>query len=173
MFTPALVGKRYSHSGLPVPGAKACTPSAELARSGKDDPATGLYQIEVSSEFLQVVGPYVIRIAKVMKYARPFIPEFLTAIDPEKYEKQFKDDIEMMDKLSENYDASAFEDRERMLGARADARDPFQADGAALRQLRSVLEAKDKTQWGGLKRVMTKEGHWLWLCPEHANKLRE
>jgi len=140
---------------------------------GKDDPATGLYQIEVSSEFLQVVGPYVVRIAKVMKYARPFIPEFLTAIDPEKYEKQFKDDIEMMGKLSENYDASAFEDRERMLGARADARDPFQADGAALRQLRSVLETKDKTQWGGLKRVMTKEGHWLWLCPEHANKLRE
>jgi hypothetical protein len=43
------------------------------------------------------------------------------------------------------------------------------AEGALLRLLRRLLEAKDKDQtWGGLRRLYFKpEGHHLWLCPQH------
>jgi hypothetical protein len=38
-----------------------------------------------------------------------------------------------------------------------------------LRALRFLLDEKDKEQhWGGLKKVLTPEGHYLWLCKNHA-----
>jgi hypothetical protein len=47
--------------------------------------------------------------------------------------------------------------------------EPHRADGAALRALRHLLLELDPAQvWGGLQKVLTPEGHYLWLCPEHA-----
>ncbi|HEY83671.1 MAG TPA: hypothetical protein G4N96_00960 [Chloroflexi bacterium] len=41
--------------------------------------------------------------------------------------------------------------------------------GAGLRALRQLLDAEDPSQhWGGLKKVLTPEGHYLWLCEHHA-----
>jgi len=35
--------------------------------------------------------------------------------------------------------------------------------------LRQLLDAEDPSQhWGGLKKVLTPEGHYLWLCEHHA-----
>jgi hypothetical protein len=52
--------------------------------------------------------------------------------------------------------------------------DVERASGATLRTLRLLLEEKDKLQlWGGLKRVLTKEGHYLWLCKHHADEYKE
>ena len=50
------------------------------------------------------------------------------------------------------------------------ARDnPRQIEGASLRALRALLDAKDSQHhWGGLKKVLTPEGHYLWLCEHHA-----
>ncbi|QSJ18459.1 hypothetical protein JYQ62_06700 [Nostoc sp. UHCC 0702] len=32
-----------------------------------------------------------------------------------------------------------------------------------------LLEEKDPQQhWGGLKKILTPEGHYLWLCEHHA-----
>jgi len=43
--------------------------------------------------------------------------------------------------------------------------------GAALRALRQLLDEKDPGQhWGGLKKVLTPEGHYLWLCEYHAEE---
>lgn len=42
-------------------------------------------------------------------------------------------------------------------------------EGSALRSLRHLLEEKDPQQkWGGLKLIVTPEGHYLWLCEHHA-----
>src|SRR5262249_9688815 len=69
---------------------------------GKDDPKTGLYQIEVSSEFLKTVGPLLVKMVKVMRYAQPIAGPFVSWAEPGKYEKQFKDDIERTKSLTES-----------------------------------------------------------------------
>jgi hypothetical protein len=43
-----------------------------------------------------------------------------------------------------------------------------------LRALKRLLEEKDKTgARGGLTRKLTKEGHYLWLCPFNAEEYRD
>jgi len=45
--------------------------------------------------------------------------------------------------------------------------------GVELRALRKLLDMEDKQQhWGGLKKVLTPEGHHLWLCKDHAQEYR-
>jgi len=35
------------------------------------------------------------------------------------------------------------------------------------------MAEKDPTQhWGGLKKILTPEGHYLWLCEYHAQEYR-
>jgi hypothetical protein len=65
-------------------------------------------------------------------------------------------------------DIKDYEDLE-LAGTVGDVADPERVEGAALRALRQLLEEKDKEQhWGGLKKVLTPEGHYLWLCENHA-----
>jgi hypothetical protein len=48
---------------------------------------------------------------------------------------------------------------------------PEQLQLAALRVLRQFLDEKDPHQhWGGLRKVLTPEGHYLWLCEHHARQ---
>jgi hypothetical protein len=50
---------------------------------------------------------------------------------------------------------------------------PEELQGAALRALRQLLDEKDPQQhWGGLKKVLTPEGHYLWLCDYHAKQYK-
>jgi hypothetical protein len=142
---------------------------------GRTDPETGLYQIEVSSDFLKAIAPYLVRLVKSLKYAQPLIGPFVSWADPSKYQTWFKDDIERMKKLTEQISklvSSLEESHEaKMAGALGQSDYPSRAEGAPLRALRLLLEEKDKQRtWGGLRRLMTKEGHWLWLCPHHAAK---
>ncbi len=137
---------------------------------GKDDPATGLYQIEVNSEFLATIAPGVKAVAKLLKYAQPLLgPWVAWAVDVERYEQQFKDDFETMQKVGEKIPAGLEDAREtKLAGALREGLTSQQASGAMLRSLKLLLEEKDKQQtWGGLKRILTKEGHHLWLCPHH------
>ena len=61
-------------------------------------------------------------------------------------------------------------DRSSELAGRTGERDDAErVQGAALRALRQLLDAKDPQQrWGGLRKVLTPEGHYLWLCEHHA-----
>ena len=50
---------------------------------------------------------------------------------------------------------------------------PPQVEGADLRQLRALLEQLDPPRrWGGLVKVHTPEGHYLWLCEDHAEEFK-
>ncbi|MEJ7630943.1 MAG: hypothetical protein WKF28_00425 [Rubrobacteraceae bacterium] len=104
-----------------------------------------------------------------MKYAMPLVGPFLGVAIPVNYEKNFKDDIVLMNELAKKLpDSKAdFElDLTDDIGQTADAE---LAEGAALRALRMLLDEKDpQQQWGGLKKVLTPEGHYLWLCEHHA-----
>ncbi|MCP5114189.1 MAG: hypothetical protein GY953_25440, partial [bacterium] len=40
--------------------------------------------------------------------------------------------------------------------------------GAAFRELFSLLHGIDKShRWGGMRRFLTPQGDYLWICPEH------
>ena len=45
------------------------------------------------------------------------------------------------------------------------------AKGAPLRAFRKLLDHLDVSQvWGNLSKVLTPEGHYLWLCPYHQKE---
>ena len=47
-------------------------------------------------------------------------------------------------------------------------------EGMELRALRKLLDEVDREQeWGGLKKVLTPEGHYLWLCNRHAEEYKK
>ncbi len=72
--------------------------------------------------------------------------------------------LELMEKLtatllSEAGVAAGQEDTDELI---------TQAEGAALREFHSLLlELDERRTWGGLKRVLTPTGDFLWLCPRH------
>jgi internalin A len=137
---------------------------------GRNDPETGLYQIEISSDFLRTIGPYAIRLAGVMKHALPVLGVAMPWItDEERYKKQFKEDIQGMTRLAEKAPA-AFEESSPSKQGRSfeESRGARRVTGDEMRMLKMLLKEKDTGErWGRLKKLMTKEGHWLWLCPEH------
>jgi hypothetical protein len=48
---------------------------------------------------------------------------------------------------------------------------PERIEWAALRALRRLLDEVDaEHHWGGLKKILTPEGHYLWLCEYHAQE---
>jgi hypothetical protein len=59
----------------------------------------------------------------------------------------------------------------RPAGAVGEIREVERVGGATLRALRQLLDEKDPQQhWGGLKKVLTPEGHYLWLCEHHTQE---
>lgn len=138
---------------------------------GANDPHTGLYQIDNPTEFLRAIAPYVKRMFKALKFAAPIIGVWTGAITPRDYEEYFKDNIKMMGRVTERLPEGEDERELRMSEHSAAGEDFERATGAALRELRHLLDEKDKKQvWGGLKRLLTKEGHYLWLCRHHATE---
>ncbi len=142
---------------------------------GKDNPATGLYQIEVNSEFLAAIAPGIKAIAKILKYVQPALVPWMSLADDEQYLKQFEEDLERMQELGEKIPEGLDDARDaKMAGLLREGHTPQQASGAMLRALKLLLEEKDKQQtWGGLKRILTKEGHHLWLCPHHLAEYKQ
>jgi internalin A len=114
-----------------------------------------------------------------MKYVLPVAGLSLPwIVDQEKYKKLYKEDIERWTKfadsaakvLPELFDESPSSKAGRSMDARA----TNAASGEELRLLRALLLQKDPTEhWGKLKKFMTKEGHWLWLCSEHLKAYQD
>ncbi|WP_251958782.1 leucine-rich repeat domain-containing protein [Nostoc commune] len=131
----------------------------------------GLYEINEPAKWLRVTAPYIGNLFKVLKYAAPIIGPWLGVLDPKEYETLFKNDLELFKelaaKLPELKESEYLEPADKI--ARGEDLDPERVDGAALRALRQLLEEEDPQQhWGGLKNVLTPEGHYLWLCEHHA-----
>jgi len=120
----------------------------------------GIYEIEEPAEWLKTIAPYLKRLIGILKYAVPLIgvwvDEEIKTLD---YEKSFRRDIETTQALAK-----------QMPNNQADSE---HLQGAALRALRHLLDEQDSQQdWGGLKKVLTPEGHYLWLCEYHARKYK-
>ena len=109
----------------------------------------------------------------VLKYATPLIGPWIGALSQDAYKKMFENDIKMMEELVKKLPTLEQTESETFIDPRLSAEllDSYveRVQGAALRALRVLLGEKDPHQeWGGLRRILTPEGHYLWLCQHHA-----
>jgi len=124
-------------------------------------------------EWLQKTGPYLKSLINMLKYVSPFIGPWVGMAD-EAYKKLIDNDLKMMTELIKVM-PDLIDDREldlvRKSEAIGDHEDMERAHGAALRATRQLLDEVDPSQnWGGLRKVLTPEGHYLWLCEYHAKE---
>ncbi len=81
-----------------------------------------------------------------------------------------KDDVKLMKALVDKLPDVAPADDLKASHKIRESDDPSRTgDGASLRSLRQfLLELDPDQEWGDLCKTLTPEGHWLWLCEEHA-----
>jgi len=127
----------------------------------------GRYEIRDTAPWLRRTGPYLGALMKYFRFAAALAPSGAALMGP--LEEEFKARLNFTKAL-----AGALPEWD--LGAEPPldehAKKPRHEDGPALRSLRVLLEEHDKSDWGGLTRKVTPEGHILWLCPRHLEEYR-
>ncbi len=138
----------------------------------------GLYQINEPAKWLRITAPYISRLVGVLKYAAPLVGPWLGVANEDAYKNIFENDInlmkELVNKLPEIRDSEDLELANTVGRDDIIDPDPEYVQGAALRALRQLLEGHDtQRHWGGLQKVLTPEGHYLWLCGHHAKEYKQ
>ncbi|TKJ40235.1 GTPase [candidate division LCP-89 bacterium B3_LCP] len=132
----------------------------------------GRYIIKEPAGWLSKMAPYIGKLVSVLKFAAPIAGPWMAVAWPE-YEKLFHHDIELMKELANKLpESKKFFENGDIRGY--DVSDhPARFEGADLRELRQLLDKEDDRQlWGGLRKTETPEGHFLWLCEEHAREYK-
>lgn len=132
--------------------------------------AGGRYTVVLSARWLTAMAPYIRKLVSVMKYAAPVVGPWIGMADAD-FREMFKGRLDMMKELVGLL--PDIEDRieSRLSDALHETEHADRATGAALRALRVLLDKKDPSRhWGRLKKVLTPEGHILWLCHFHAKQ---
>ena len=148
-------------------------PAVEGAKGGR-------YEIKKPSEFLASMGPYILKLAKVIKYAAPVAGAAagayagpVGAVMGAKYAKDLAGQIKLMEELAKKLAERDYIEAELLERTRVGGK-AERIEGMELRMFRQLLDEVDEHhEWGGLKKVLTPEGHYLWLCEEHAEKYRK
>jgi hypothetical protein len=141
-----------------------CQCPGEWHPTGRD----GRYVVDDAPKWLRVSGPYIAGMVKVLRYVAPVAGPWVGMAFPE-YEKLIQNDINLMTELVKMMPELEESLEEKLLAASGERPEVEPAKGAALRAVRKLLDEKDPAQhWGGLRRVLTPEGHYLWLCDHHA-----
>lgn len=132
----------------------------------RDSGQQGEYLFSDESKILSAITPYAGMIVKVLKL---MVPVAGAASDALLTEDAYK---EVLKSLSDMEGLVAALPAERGItsidtGELASPR-LTSASGSALRAFHHALRTLDKRQhWGGLQRVITPSGQYLWLCPDH------
>jgi len=136
-------------------------------------PGGGEYTIDEPAKWKNTLVPYVGRLVKVFKYATPLAAAGLGFFNPA-LGVLLAADVKLMSELVKKLpEVKADRDLKGEYGL--EVSDKRRAEGgASLRGLRQLmLELDPKQDWGDLKKTLTPEGHWLWLCEEHAQTYRQ
>ena len=141
----------------------------------------GRYEIRTPAEFFKSMGPYILKLAKVIKYAAPVAGaaagvfaagpggSVMGTAAAKKLAAQIKLMEELAKKLADRDYLSAELLERNGMGGKAE-----RLEGMELRALRVFLDKEDpQHEWGGLKKVLTPEGHNLWLCKFHAAEYKK
>lgn len=127
----------------------------------------GKYRIKQPAEWLVNISPYLSRVIAILKYALPWIKPLIGIFDPEQYEES-KHQIQLMEEFARALPESFITPDSVDYFGKARNNRMLQAQGTEFRLLRHMLEKLDPTQhWGGLQKVATVDGQFLWLCEHH------
>ncbi|MDC3986546.1 hypothetical protein KEG57_39085 [Polyangium jinanense] len=134
---------------------------------------SGRYKTRLSPKWLGRIAPYIEKVTSILKYTAPLIGA-AAGFAPEQYQKMFANDIKLMQELVKKLpEIEGEEDDSLSLRDRHEDDRLERVDGATLRIVRSLLDDLDpRKAWGGLRKVLTPEGHYLWLCDKHAAAYR-
>jgi internalin A len=133
---------------------------------------TAKFQFEQSEEWLAAIAPYANSLVKTLKLIAPLAGSGAGVFLDQEDAKDIKKKLDLMGKLlpKTNVDGGASLDFKSLRGEKGE---PRQLEESALMELRRLLDSIDPA-WRnrGLKRVLTPEGHYLWLCDKHAKEYR-
>ncbi|MCP4668964.1 MAG: GTPase [Deltaproteobacteria bacterium] len=130
----------------------------------------GRYVMDQSAKLLRKIAPLLKGMIPLLHYLSSSIGPW-TNMGQGEYGKMVQYDVTFNSRLLEIlYDIEGPHDSDLSEGF-DEAVDGEWADMAALVALRQFLDEKDPEQcWGGLRKVQTPEGHYLWLCKYHAGE---
>lgn len=129
----------------------------------------GVYMIEKPAKWLQTMAPYLRAVVRIIKYAGPLLGPTATIALPDAQMKALETHIKFTEQLIKKLPDSEDDGVADIIDDITETTEPSKTFGAELRQLRLLLDLKDPRQhWGGLKKVLTPEGHYFWLCQRHS-----
>ena len=117
------------------------------------------------------MGGYIKDMVTLLKFVAPLVGPWINLSGAE-YAARVAKDIQLMQELVNLMPEIVESDEMRLADGMEHRREPAEdvfVEGAGLRAVRLLLEKLDAQQvWGGLQRILTPEGHYLWLCEYHA-----
>ena len=133
----------------------------------------GTYEILQPPEWIADISPYLGGLMLVLRRSAPVVAPLANIAAPGVGQLITKH-INFMDQLVNKLPSIEGTEGHRYLRDIAEGGTGGEhTSGVALRMLRQLLEEKDPKQvWGGLRKVITPEGHYLWLCENHAREYR-
>jgi hypothetical protein len=130
----------------------------------------GRYLIDRPAQWLRIVGPHVKRLVTLLKFITPVLGPWASISAP-KYEELIRSDVKFMEELVKIMPQSETSPDEELVEEIGEVRDLDLTSGPSLRAIRLLLQEQDpQEQWGGLRKILTPEGHYLWLCEHHARE---
>ena len=156
------------YSRLPLP-----TLNGEEDKRG----ARGVYEIELTREWIQRASPLLRVLSFTLKLALPIaIPSRKLATDEKEY-KDIAEQLEFSTKAANSFllgsekigDWLVDDDGAGFDQTRANARAAIKVEGAILRQLHILLQREDPS-FGGLVRVQNKRREFFWVHPQFVDE---
>ncbi len=138
---------------------------------GEWHPVGEPYIIADPNKWLRSIGGHMGRLVKVLKFAVPLALPGVVELTPE-YVKLFESKLKLMEELVKKL-PDIRESRGARFEGMGDTDEIYDARGPLLRDVRKLLlELDPEREFRGLRKVLTPEGHYLWLCEYHAQEYR-
>jgi hypothetical protein len=130
----------------------------------------GRYRVPDPDDFMVKIAPHVERLIGLLKFVTPVLGPWVGVAD-EAYAGLVMNDIKLMNELARTLPERLIPSEAGLAGLTGERLEAERAGGAPLRALRKLLDEVDPgREWGGLEKVLTPEGHYLWLCEFHARE---
>jgi internalin A len=125
---------------------------------------TASYSLEQPRDWLISVAPYVTLVLAGLRTVAPIAAAAAEVAMPARQFEHAKPQLELMESLIEALPGQLIKDQPQFVNADG----LTQAEGEAARALRAVLFEHDRVRaFGGLRRVWSPSGDFLWVCTDH------
>jgi hypothetical protein len=127
------------------------------------------YRLDIQKEWFNRIKPYAMLILGVLQFLIPLTgPIVAAALPPDQLERA-QAELEAMKALIEDSSSELHQEEDIKPGDFGAAIGQLtEAEGAGLRALRAILLEHDKLRtFGGMRRMQSPSGDFLWICPRH------